>query len=257
MAQALLSTQYDVLRIIEKLYPDTEGEDIIRTDEEILNAILEGDGVIRTALRGQYGSSLTCTPYASFPWPSRKNLTLTQKSKPRLTEITVADATNTITEGWEIEFTTASGGFTLVGMISGAQGSGTTATSLTSTNAYVTIPTANWVNTPRLNDKFYFCTYANEQMLVHLSAMMAAAILVQSVYFTERGDAGIVGVGLRKQVNDILKALADPSDPMTLATGEISMRVGPMVLTYNINDRGEDDTDYAEDVDDFELVSVE
>ena len=252
MAEALLSTEYDVMRILERLYPDDREEKLIRTRGEILNAIQVGDGKIRSFLRGTYGSTLTCTPYANNPWADRANDTAESKSEARLIEATAS--ASAITEGWEIEFSDNSGTFAVIATFSGTQGSGTKATAFASTNTYLSIAAAKWVGLPRKGERFFVCTYNVEPMLVLLSSKQAAAIMLRSVYAAEIGGNSEYADSLEKEVSDMLEKLADSSDPASLSRAERSVLTEGQRLSYNIDTKGEDITTYPEstDVDEWE-----
>lgn len=245
MPLALLSTADDIVDIIPELF-DSDNESWVRTKTEIRNAIYTQDGALRSALRLQYGTDLTCTPWGTFPKPNSSNT-----GDGVLSEITVAALA--ITEVWTLTFTSTTA-FTIAGDLSGDQGTGSTGTDSVSTNAYVTIPSANWSGTPATGDIFTIRTYDIEAALVDLSSKFAAAHLLDTIFTQEVPNASEASKRWRSDAQSKLDGYLNSESGKggSLEVGFVSRDLSPaqVLPRYIINDLGEDSSDYASGEDD-------
>lgn len=242
MALSLLSTERDVLGILEKLFPTNPDETKIRNVQEILNVIKMTDGYIRAKLYNCVGTDLTTTSWAGMPFADRNN-----QGNVSLLTVTLANTSAPITETWTIKFTSSTA-FTLTGSMSGSNGTGSTAAAFASTDTYYTIAAASWSGTPNVGDKIYFNTYDIDAVLVECSALRAAAHLLDSVYAEEVAGASDYAARFEERAQKILDEFCNPDYRTQLPSkGETDVDVQYIQKFYDINTDGEDDTSYADD----------
>ncbi len=241
MAIALLSTERDVLGILEKLFPTDPDETKIRNVQEILNVVKMTDGYIRAKLYDAIGTDLTTTTWIGLPFADRNN-----QGNVSLLTVSLANTSAPITETWTLKFTSSTA-FTLTGTLTGSQGTGSTAAAFTSTNTYITIAAASWSGTPNANDKIYFNTYDIDSVLVECSALRACAHLLDSVYAEEVPGASEYAARFEERAQKILDDLCDKDTATQVPSkGEKDIDVQYIQKPYDIDENGEDQTTYAD-----------
>ena len=246
----LLCTAFDVIDQIPQLYTSEDDSYDTRTLEDIENTILETDGEIRAALRLMYGTDLTSgiTPWSKVPRAKKggryhddHDNTGTGVLSPFITI-----ASSAITELWTITFTSSTA-YTFMGSISGSQGTGSTSSNSTSTNGYITIPSAKWSGTSISGDIFYIRVYEIEPLLVHLSAMKAAESILEGV-FTEWIPNRSEGATVRRSKADaLLKKLTDSDSNVSLEVGRSSRDISPIQIPWGVDEEGSIIGDFAPD----------
>lgn len=236
-----LSTCLDVRNWREEIYAD------VRDDKRILSAIFRGDSIIRARLRDHYTLDDDFESSSIWNGPPQARLEVGDQNgnsgSGSLLDITPASTART--QQWEVTFSSTTA-FSVNGTLSGSEGSGTTASNFISSDAEITIPSANWSGTPASGDVIYISVYKHRPLVVTLSSMYAAFFISSELFRGERGMPPEVEI-LKNQVDEILNALCSPYDDSGLRLDSFSERdITPEGLQYTISVTGQDISPYSD-----------
>jgi len=237
-----LSTIQDVRNLSE--YITTA----VRDDARVRQYILRADSIIRDALRPYYAmdseiedTAYNGPPQAPFAVPDHD--IDANSSDGALSDITVASTAKT--EVWTVTFTSATA-FSVSGSTSGSQGTGATNSNFTTTNAYITIPSANWSGTFAANDTISIAVYRAKPLIVTCSALMATGLLIKSAF--EGGDGvSARGIDFQTQAETLIERLQRPYEDDGLQLDTFSARdLTPEGVSYFVDLVGHDVSKYSD-----------
>ena len=241
------STTLDVRNMSE--YITTE----VRDNARIMQYIYRADSIVRDALRTLYAidtgledsSVYNSVPQAPFEAPDQGITANTGDAS--LLDIT--PSSDAVTELWTLTFTSASA-YSITGSVSGDQGTGSTGSNSSSTNSYLTVPSANWSGTPASGDVFYIAVYRANPLIVSISTFLASGLMLKAV---NEGidDISEKGVDFWEQGMALLERLQNPNDDngLTLSTSgglTYSQDISPEGIAYHIDAMGRDISRYAD-----------
>ena len=237
-----LSTIQDVRNLSE--YITTA----VRDDARVRQYILRADSIVRDALRPYYAmdTEVEDAPYngpPQSPYAVPDHDVSANSSDGALSDITVAATAKT--EVWTVTFTSATA-FSVSGTLSGAQGTGATNSNFTATNAYITIPSANWSGTFASGDKASIAVYRAKPLIVTCSALMATGLLIKSAF--EGGDGvSARGADFQTQAENIVERLQRPYEDDGLQLDSFSARdITPEGVSYYVDTVGHDVSRYSD-----------
>jgi hypothetical protein len=218
------------------------------TDEEIDGIIIDTSGFVVSYLQrlsGGVTGLYAASPYFKKPVHNFNNVAQRNEDQPRLRGVTVASAA--ITEQWTVRFTETNA-FSLLGSISGPQGSAfVTTTNSLATDGDVTIPSAAWYypNTDikfEQNDRIYFSTEKADAGILKVTALLACADVIDRFYSEAAPNESRHGQRMRAQAMKFLDAVVAGD---ILLTG---MSVDPdndfTEIPYDVTALGEDVSPY-------------
>jgi hypothetical protein len=238
-----LCTIQDVRNLSE--YITTE----VRDDARVRQFIIRADSVVRDALRPYYTIDTELEETAPYNGPPQAPYAVTDQGIAAnsgtgdLSDVT--PSTSAKTEVWTITFFNSTA-FSVSGTASGSQGSGNRNSNFTSTNGYLTIPTGNWSGTSSANDKIMVATYRAKPLIVTLSAMLAAGLLLRSVF--EGGDeVSAKGLSFTGDAEAILSRLTRPYEDDGMQLDTFSERdISPEGVSYTVDIMGRDVSKYTD-----------
>jgi len=246
----MFSTVLDIVRKGRMIRTDTldfmndepEYSNIIATDGEIENYIINADGIILAYLNDKYGgaSGLRTTPWISTPFRSPKN-----QDSGRLISAVVNDEDNAYTAFWTVEFSSTTA-FAVTSSLEGSQGTGSTASDFTSTNLEVKIGSNAWlagVESFTNNDQFFFSLIDVYPIINKISSNLAASGVLMELYSEVVPNANEYATRLNDIAMNLLKDLANPDGLASLTTANEIIST-PTPIDYRISMTGEDVSDY-------------
>jgi len=239
-----ISTYLDIVDLIPQLYDDEDQNFPVLAPAAIREIIIRNDAQLRSALRPYFGSTLsTETPYAVTPIARYGNsaagrLLLTNGTN----DITVSTGASIYSQVYKITFTSATA-FSVEADMTGGQGTGATGSNFTTSDTYITINSALWNGTFFNGDVHYLKIYNHEHMLVHMSSLLCAQYILDTIYTEEVPDASATaekyGQKYGRMLRDIQRGEA------FLEKGHSKRDIDPIQVDYEIDDYGTDVTDYA------------
>ena len=245
-----ISTYIDIVDLIPQL---TDSDDVkkftVLKPVQIRAMILRNDEQLRSQLELMYGTALASTPRVHQPTPDDDNTgdaTLLVQDSGTGNVVSVLESSEVLySQVYEIKFTDAAA-FDVKSELSGNQGSGSTAAEYTTADTFLTIPKECWNDTPIADDIFYVRVYNYSGMLVHLSSLLTAAYILDTVYTEEVPDASAAAGRYTRLYNSLIKALQ--SGKIKLSDNEVLARdIDPIQVDYEIDDFGRDITNYEDD----------
>lgn len=206
---------------------------------------------IKSALMALYATtSLTTTPYAGLVTPHEDQNNATDP----VVLYGVNAGASAYTEQWEIICGT--GTFTVKGNRSGTViAGGTYGATFAGTNGYITIPSYAWSGTATNGNKYYARTYNVYPVLVNLCIELASGFAFNSKYTEAVPNANSMGLELIRNARDKLRRMADPnaSDGLVFdVSGGQDLDIEPIATPYQIDEYGDDITEYYPDTEDQE-----
>lgn len=225
----------------------SDDSQILVTDMEIEGHVDDMSGMVAEMLHvvsNGINNLMASIPYSCRPINNCENSNWGTRDMPHLKGVTVGSGANT--EMWEIKFTTSSA-FSVIGQISGSQGSGTTGATFTSTNTDLVIPTGAW-NTDggnfQIDDRVYVSTYKVLRGVMAPVAMLAAAKTLDEIYSEASPNASEYGNSLWSRAMRYLDKFV--KGDMRLST--TAMPSTEFVhVAYDITTLGDDTTEYQSD----------
>jgi len=236
-----MSTCQDLRNWREEIYTS------VRDDARLLAMIFRADGLIRARLRGHYTVDDDLEDDAPWNGPPLARIAINDQAANSGTGalIDVTPASTARTQQWTITFTTVPA-FTVSGTLSGAEGTGSTASDFTTADAELVIPSANWSGTPIIGDQFYVSVYKYRPLIVALSSMYAAYYTSSEIF---RGTEGIPPEvqKLKDDAEQILERLTTPYEDDGMRLDSFAERdISPEGLQYTISSVGDDISAYSD-----------
>ena len=244
--KAMYSTPMDVRAWLSVLERDVvDDDDTVVTKQPVDDQLIElhiqnADATIIGYLGAVYGVSLldNQTPYFVGPIRAAENSSATYLKG-------VIVALTAITEQWLLKFTSTTA-FSIIGSISGNQGTGAIDADSNSTNNDIEIKAVDWVGSVAvIGDQIIIATCKSRPIIRALSSQLAAAAVINAVYSSSENKEAEWAKSLRKQALDFLKSLVDSKSDVSLA--ELSSEdVGRYVPVQHVIDKyGRDVTKYG------------
>ena len=241
-----ISNFLDVVDLIPQLYDPEENKFNVLTENEIRSIITRTDARLSSELRPYYGADLTTSaPYATTPIPrfgnsEDGNILLTNAAGSAT--LTVSSSLSA-TQVYTVKFTSATA-YTVESDLTGANGTGATGSSFTTTDTFLTLPTGIFNGTFFNTDVHYIKCYQHEPALVYLSALLAANTILNTIYTEEVPDASATAERYLEQYERQIRALQNGQ--AFLEKGLSTRDINPIQLDYEIDEYGVDATNYAD-----------
>ncbi len=244
LRKQLYSTPLDTRIIIfDAIEAVTHADTLLLSDSMIDLFSLRARGIIDLKL----GSTISgptvfeTTPYCGpvlIPRPNHQN-----ENENTGTGILYGSlpATTAYTELFSVTFSSDTA-FSVVGSFSGSQGSGTTATTFTSTNLDLVIPYDAWSGTPANGDIFYIPIYKHIPEVVMLSAMLTAGLLIKGINVNTNVDSSGVGMQFYQDAINLLDAIAAGEAGLIGINTLINTK--DLITSYQISLNGYDISNY-------------
>jgi len=256
--RASYSTFLDVINENEQIATevlDQSGQDvagIVAHVGRIETEIYKADGIINGYLRRFYTipTSFDTVSWSSIPIADRGN-GLNSTTAPRLGSVFVNN-TATVdprTAVWKITCDSVAT-FSLYSYLEGAQGTVLPGADTTSTNGDVTIMTAAWENTTSVTvaDKFFFSVIDVDPLINLISAKLATALVLNSIYSEQMPNDSEQGVRLWREGIGLLNRMQKPFEPDGLRVGTYSpYSIASISVSYKISGTGYDESSYLQD----------
>ena len=245
--QEAISTYMDIRGLIPQLY-DEESKKWIAPQLRIRGFILRNDAQLRGQLELYYGQNLFSTPRLQQPYPEEGNqgagVLLAQDTTGANVVSVDVNSETLFSQVYRIEFTGETA-FDVTSELSGTQGSGTTGVSFTTTDTYLTIPKECWNGTFAKEDVHYVQVYNYDGLLVHLSSLLTASNLLDTIFTEEVPDASVASTRYTRLYNRLIGQLQD--GVITLPGKQMLDRnLDPIQVDYVVDEYGRDITNYEE-----------
>jgi len=216
---------------------------------ELKEIIVNSDSQLLSQLAPYYNYDLSTSPYISNPIPFRHNQgdgALFLKNGADV--LSFDDTLLTFSQVLKLTFTSATA-FKVTSLELGVLGTGDKSTNFTSTNGEITIPASLWDGTPQQDDVFFIKVYNYPKSMVYLSSLRATIEALNSIYTEQAPNASGTAAQYQKIYD---QRIADiQSGKARIETGQSDRNIDPIEIDYNINEYGEDMTDYPLDSDDI------
>ena len=240
-----LSTYLDVIDLIPQLYDEEEENYPVVSPQKIRNVIGRNDFQIKSQLKNYYGADLTSTPRLTQPTPKRGYTALGQLLLTDGTnDVSVTNSISVKTQVYRILFTSPTV-FEVTSDLTGAQGTGSTSLSFTTTDTFLTIPNECWSGSFETEDSWYIAVYNYEGMISHLSSLLAAVYILNTIYTEEVPDASATASKYEQIYNKLIRALQKGT--IFLEKDLSSRNLDPIQIDYEIDNHGNDVTNYTDD----------
>jgi hypothetical protein len=240
-----LSTYLDVVDLIPQLYDEEDENFPVVTPQKIRDIIWKNDSQLRSQLKNYYGADLTSTPRLGTPHPSRGYTGTAQLSgSDGVVDMTVSDDPGVETQVYKFTFTSATA-FDCTSDLTGVQGSGTTPVTFTTTDTWLSVPTDLWSGTFATGDIWYVPVYNCEGMTTHMSSLLAAVYILNTIYTEEVPDASATATKYETIYNRLIRALQ--KGVIFLEKDLTSRNLDPIQIDYEIDNYGRDVTNYQDD----------
>ena len=247
MASSLetLSTYLDVVDLIPQLYDEEDGNFPVVTPQKIRDIIWKNDSQLRSQLKNYYGADLTSTPRLGTPHPSRGYTGTAQLSgSDGVVDMTVSDDSGVETQVYKFTFTSATA-YDCTSDLTGVQGSGNTSTTFTTTDTWLSVNKDLWSGTFATGDIWYVPVYNCEGMTTHMSSLLAAVYILNTIYTEEVPDASATATKYETIYNRLIRALQ--KGVIFLEKDLTSRNLDPIQIDYEIDNYGRDVTNYQDD----------
>jgi len=237
-----MCTTWDIIGLFPQLW---DRENLVfseASEEEMRDTISLCDSQILSELRNLYSADLTTTPWVGTPFRPRGQST---SGKLRLTNgsvsISISDSALVYTGAYRFDFTSATE-FTVTHDLRGTQGTGSTDSSFTSTDTFLTVPAALWEGTFAENDVVIVKVYEYSRMLVRLSSLLSTVTLLDSLFTDESPNASTASQKYQRAYDKLMKDIQ--KENAFLEAGLITQDISPIQVDYEVNEYGEDVTNY-------------
>jgi hypothetical protein len=247
MASSLetLSTYLDVVDLIPQLYDEEDENFPVVTPQKIRDIIWKNDSQLRAQLKNYYGADLTSTPRLGTPHPSRGYTGTAQLSgSDGVVDMTVSDDSGVETQVYKFTFTSATA-YDCTSDLTGVQGSGNTSTTFTTTDTWLSVNKDLWSGTFATGDIWYVPVYNCEGMTTHMSSLLAAVYILNTIYTEEVPDASATATKYETIYNRLIRALQ--KGVIFLEKDLTSRNLDPIQIDYEIDNYGRDVTNYQDD----------
>ena len=240
-----LSTYLDVVDLIPQLYDEEDGNFPVVTPQKIRDIIWKNDSQLRSQLKNYYGADLTSTPRLGTPHPSRGYTGTAQLSgSDGVVDMTVSDDSGVETQVYKFTFTSATA-YDCTSDLTGVQGSGNTSTTFTTTDTWLSVNKDLWSGTFATGDIWYVPVYNCEGMTTHMSSLLAAVYILNTIYTEEVPDASATATKYETIYNRLIRALQ--KGVIFLEKDLTSRNLDPIQIDYEIDNYGRDVTNYQDD----------
>lgn len=245
--QQVFATPIDMRLILaDNLDRLTHADTINIDDYRAEMYLLRARGVIEAALSGITSSAtdFETTPYAGPPIVPKADYDETTTSENTGSGVLygIVPASTAYTELWTITFTGATA-YSVAGSYSGSQGTGSTSTTFTSTNADISIPNDVWAGAPATGDKFYVPVYRHHASIALISTLLACGLYLMGLHGgISTGDAKTDT--LYNKGMDLLNKIVQNG---AIMGSDFSFNTSDMMVPYEISIFGEDVTNYRAD----------
>jgi hypothetical protein len=243
--QDAISNYLDTVDLVPQLYDDEDQNFPVLSPEQIRELIIRNDAQLRGELRPFYGDSIsTTTPYAVTPIARYGNssagkLLLTNGTN----DIAVSTGASIYTQVYKLTFTSTTA-FDCESDLTGSQGNGTIGSNFTTTDTFVTINSALWNGSFFNADVHYLKIYNHEQMLAHLSALLTAQYILDTIYTEEVPDASATAEKYGEKYKQSIRMLRNGT--AFLEKGLTKRDINPIQVDYEIDEYGNDATKYRD-----------
>jgi hypothetical protein len=237
----------DVVTLIPQLLDKDNNTFPVVNEQEIRDIILTNDTQVRADLSGLYGTNLelglsrVSTPTSSPANTSSGKLLLTDSTHSSSVFISKND--KAYSQVYKVLFTSATA-FAISSELSGAQGNTTTSSDITTTDLVLTIEKECWNGTFVTDDVFYVKVHKYEGMLVHLSSLCAANYILNTIYTEEVPDASATAAKYDQMYRRLRRSLT--TGEAFLEMGTISRNIDPIQIDYEVDEYGQDVTNYKD-----------
>jgi len=245
-----ISTYLDIVDLIPQLFDDEAKEFNVLDPQQIRAFILRNDSQLRGQLELHYGTDLTETPRVDQPAPpspiyNQGAGTLLLQDATGANKLTVLEASELLfSQVYRLEFTSDTA-FDVESELTGDQGSGTKSASFTTTDTFLTIPSQLWNGVFAKEDVHYIRVHNYPGMIVHLSALLAATNILDTIFTEEVPDASATSQRYTRLYDRLVRALQQgiitiPGKAM------VARDLDPVQVDYEVDEYGRDITDYRD-----------
>ncbi len=244
-----ISTYMDIVDLIPQLIDDEEHLFKVMSPQDIRGFILRNDSQLRGQLELYYGSNLTEVPRVDQPAAAihnqGKGVLLLQNAGGTKELVVNESATTLFSQVYKLEFTSESE-FDVESELSGTQGTGTiTDDPFTTTDTFLIIAKELWNGVFAKEDIHYIRVYNYPGMIVHLSSLLAATNILDTIFTEEVPDASATSQRYGRLYDRLIRALQ--GGIITIPGKAIVARdLDPIQIDYEVDRYGRDVTNYAE-----------
>ena len=243
--QDAISTYLDIVDLVPQLYDDEDQSFPVLAPEQMRELIIRSDAQLRGELRPSYGSDLsTSVPYAVTPIARFGN---SANGKLLLTDgtnsISVSTGASVYTQVYKFKFTSATA-FSCESDLTGSQGTGATSGNFTTSDTFVTINSSLWNGVFFTGDVHYLKIYNHESLLSHLSSLLTAQYILDTIYTEEVPDASATAEKYGDKYRFMVRGLQQGTT--FLEKSLISRDITPIQVDYEIDEYGNDATKYKD-----------
>jgi hypothetical protein len=158
--------------------------------------------------------------------------------------MTVRDDPGVETQVYKFTFTSATA-YDCTSDLTGVQGSGNTSTTFTTTDTWLSVNKDLWSGTFATGDIWYVPVYNCEGMTTHMSSLLAAVYILNTIYTEEVPDASATATKYETIYNRLIRALQ--KGVIFLEKDLTSRNLDPIQIDYEIDNYGRDVTNYQDD----------
>ncbi len=237
-----ISVYLDIVSLIPQLYDDESFALTVMSKQEIRDLIVRNDQQLRSELAPFYGTSLSGTPNISTPIPRYGN---TESGVLLVTDgtndLTISEGSTVYSQVYEIKFTSSTA-FSVTSDLTGAQGTGSTASNFTTTDTFLAINSSLWSGSFFAGDVHYIKVYNYEGMLVHMSSLLTANYILNTIFTEESPDASATAEKYDRLYRRLIRSLKNGT--VFLEKGLTQRDINPIQVDYEIDQYGRDVTYY-------------
>ena len=232
-----ICTIYDIELSVPELY-SIENDYYIEPLGALLDTVVNQSGILFQKLQPYFNTAaLTVTTYLTYPVNRRDNSN--KNANLRKPTLLVTDSTTKECQTYVVTFTDSTN-YTITTVEGEAQGTGSTGTDATTTDAFVKIESAKWLGTFAAGDKFIFAYETYEHTLRTLCAYMVGCKLLKGRYVSEAANS-MVGIQMN-YCNEWAKMLTEIINADTELEGNTEGYRPPdsreSWLGYNVDEKG-------------------
>lgn len=243
-----ISTYMDIVDLIPQLIDDEDHIFKVMSPQDIRGFILRNDSQLRGQLELYYGSDLTETPRVYQPAAAIHNqgngVLLLQDSTGSNKLVVDDTAALMFSQVYKLEFTSEDT-FKVESELTGPQGTGTTGLPFTTTDAFLTIADQLWNGTHVSGNLHYIRVYNYPGMIVHLSSLLTAANILDTIFTDEVPDASAASQKYLRLYDRLIRALQNGI--ITIPGKALVARdLDPVQVDYVIDVYGRDITNYRD-----------
>lgn len=242
-----ISTYLDIVDLIPQLYDEEEQDFTVLNVPRIRECILRNDRQLLSQLKPYFGSNLTVTPRVTQSVPRFGNSGdgVLRPMNPTGTKTLSVDTSKAVySQVYQITFGPSDEVFLVESDLSGPQGDGDTSTDFTTTDGILVVAKELWDGSFPVGDVHHVKVYNYEGMLVHLSSLLAASNILDTIFTEEVPDASATAQRYERLYNRLIRALQDGI--IFLEKALVARNLNPIQCDYKIDKYGRDITEYAD-----------